>query len=761
MTPNHDFQAGDIIEHNNIPEVHFVVSEDQSAIAALEWLHGPDKVYAHEPFGARARRSFHASTVSRVSAEHSKTIPTKSTKPMSDKKPKTTKEKKSEFRLVPFADLPVRHKGAGVGSAFEVLGELVKQKHITAMNKSDVERHKYVLDEADSIRGVAICLEVELGLGTAKSWDSPRDIRLWSQMFFPGADRPLGTEGTEGTKGTKVASTSIAEASPMKSLAGPAPHVESVIQLAVEDIEPCPLNPREIYDDARTQALAANIRAGGAGIIHALLVRPAPGWEPGTCYEVIAGHRRLAAAKLLGLATVPVVVREISDEQALVIMMSENLQREDLSPIEEARGYRKMLDLTPQTNRALGAQLGKTELHIGDMLRLLRLPSVAVKALNEKVIGVSVGILISRVPGDKMREKAAKQVLAGFGTGPLTRRETEELLAREYIAELRGVPWEKSDAKLYPEVQESGERVAGGACDGCPFSEAGKGKLRLCTNLECFREKGRLHVETVKRSATSAGALVVDGKHAEKYLYHDGTVRKESGMVKLSDAPPASEVNGTKAAPTWGKMLAGKEAKTVVVIDAKGKSHELVERKVALEVAKSNGFSDLLDAKAALASAAASQSGEGRDTAAAARAEAEAERARKDEAEKAKAKLEKAITTAALEELVVNLGKRQWGETQWDAMFELAMLHAGSESLSLVAQRRKIKVGEAGSRDEFLRDYNNGLEPARRPGLVVELLLAGLMKHSGIGCKAFRAFSKACEVDLDAVAARVKKEVKK
>lgn len=700
---------------------------------------------------------------------------------MSEKKAKQPKEKpakpdSAKFRLIPFAELPVRHKGGGVGSAFEVLGELVKQKHITAMNKRDVERHKYALDGDAAIRGVAVCLEVDDDTN-AKSWDAPRDIRLWQQMTVNVEGLAPSTE--KGPKLSEVARRKkeagkelIADSKTpiVKSLAGPAPHVESVIQLAVEDIEPCPLNPREIYDDARTQELANNIRDGGAGIIHALLVRPAPSWEPGTRYEVIAGHRRLAAATVLELKTVPVVVREISDEQALTIMMSENLQRADLSPIEEARGYRKMLDLHPQSQEALGAKLGKSAQHIGGMLSLLTLPSATVKALHSGVIGVSIGQLIARIPGNKMREAATKQVLTGFGDGPLSKRETQEMIAREFTAELRGVAWDKTDAKLLPETQdEAGLRLAGGACEGCPFNEAGAGKIkvRLCTHLECYREKARRHVDEVKREATQAGHLVVEGKLAEKYLYNDkdGTVKAESGMVKVSEPPHPSAVNGTKQAPTWRKMLEGKGAKLTVVIDAKGNAHELVESRVALAVAKSNGYSDLLDAKAALSTAESQSSGEGRDSAAEDRQNAADEKKRVEEAAKEKAKLEKQTTAAALDELIVEVGihfaaAAVPNKKVWPALVELALTHAGSESEALVCAHRKLDKADAA---KSIRDYATGLlekgESQRLPGLFVELLLAGLMKHAGVGCKAFAELAKALDVDVGKIKAAVKAEV--
>lgn len=687
-----------------------------------------------------------------------KSEPTKSTKPMSKK---TTKTKSETYRLVKFSDLAANQKGGGVGSAWEVVKKLSADGHKCGLGVKDVNRHQYVLGEDGAICGVAAVLEVDEA-GMPMNWDVPRDIRLWQQMKVAAAsDSPSPIADSKGSLAAGIL--------PARSLDGPLVESGRVLELAVDDVGSCPLNPRQFYDDARTAELAENIK--GVGIIHALLVRPAPGWEPGTMYEVIAGHRRLMAARLAGLKTVPVVVREISDEMALVLMMSENLQRADISPIEEAKGYEMMLALEAAgakiyTAKSLGEKLGKSAEHIGKMVRLLRLPPAAVKALNAGTIGAAVGSIIARVPGEKMRAEAAKKILAGLGDGPLNSREAEDLIRREFVAELRNVAFDRKDAKLFPEQMDSEcQRIAGGACDGCPFSEAARGKIPICTNLECFREKVRLHVDGVKHAATQAGSLVVEGKLAEKYLYHDGTVKAESAMVKVTDAPPASEVNGTKKAPTWKAMLDGKGAKLTVVIDAKGNAHELVERRVALAVAKSNGYADLLDAQAALSTASAAQSGEGRDTAAAARAEAEQERERKDGAAKEKAKLEKLTTAAALDALIVEVGihfaaAAVPNKKVWPALIELALTHAGSESELLVCSHRKLDKSDAA---KAIRDYAAGLvekgESQRLPGLFVELLLAGLMKHAGVGCKAFAELAKALAVDVGEIKAAVKAEV--
>jgi ParB family chromosome partitioning protein len=140
--------------------------------------------------------------------------------------------------------------------------------------------------------------------------------------------------------------------------------------LAIDLLAPSSLQPRRVFDEERLDELAASIRA--RGVIQPILVRPAPN-RPGH-YEIIAGERRWRAAQRARLHAVPAVIREASDEETLELAIIENVQRADLNPIEEAAGYRRLIEEFGHTQDALGRLLGKSRSHVANTLRLLNLP---------------------------------------------------------------------------------------------------------------------------------------------------------------------------------------------------------------------------------------------------------------------------------------------------------------------------------------------------------------------------------------------------
>ena len=148
------------------------------------------------------------------------------------------------------------------------------------------------------------------------------------------------------------------------------PKVASSNRLPVELLSPSPFQPRRHFDESALDDLARSI--GEKGVLQPLLVR-ADSQRPGH-YEIIAGERRWRAAQRAQIHEVPVLISELSDVEVLEVALIENLQREDLSPVEEARGYRRLLDEFSHTQEQLGEAVGKSRAHIANTMRLLALP---------------------------------------------------------------------------------------------------------------------------------------------------------------------------------------------------------------------------------------------------------------------------------------------------------------------------------------------------------------------------------------------------
>jgi ParB family chromosome partitioning protein len=166
--------------------------------------------------------------------------------------------------------------------------------------------------------------------------------------------------GLEALIPTRV---TVAEAPPEPSKEAPA---AGPLEVDVERIRPNRFQPRQTFDAVKLEELAASMRENG--VLQPLLVAPR-----GDGLELVAGERRWRAARLAGLHKVPVVVRDVDGREALRLSILENVQREDLNPIEEAHGYRRLMDEFGMTQEEIGARLGKSRSAIGNALRLLHL----------------------------------------------------------------------------------------------------------------------------------------------------------------------------------------------------------------------------------------------------------------------------------------------------------------------------------------------------------------------------------------------------
>lgn len=185
-------------------------------------------------------------------------------------------------------------------------------------------------------------------------------------------------------------------------------------ELPIEFLVANEYQPRIYFDATKANELVESVRA--KGILQPLLVRP----KGGNKYEIVAGERRWRAAQAAGLHNVPVVIKEMSDEESLEVAIIENIQRHDLNPIEEALGYKRLMDEFSHTQNALGKAVGKSRSHIANILRLLSLPEGVQKLMSEGTI--SMGHARALITADNPDELAKYVVRDGLSV-----RQTEQL----------------------------------------------------------------------------------------------------------------------------------------------------------------------------------------------------------------------------------------------------------------------------------------------------------------------------------------------
>lgn len=201
--------------------------------------------------------------------------------------------------------------------------------------------------------------------------------------------------------------------------AATSPPGDGLRQLAIDLIQPNPRQPRADFDDEPLRELAASIRT--SGVLQPLLVRPV-----GERFELIAGERRLRASKLAGLRAVPAIVRALSDAESLEIALVENLQREDLGPLERASAYKEYIDEFHSSAEQLSARLGESRVSVINYLRLLRLPPEIQTMLRAGDLGMGQARCLVGV-ADLQRQLALARLAVRRN---LSVRQVEELVRR-------------------------------------------------------------------------------------------------------------------------------------------------------------------------------------------------------------------------------------------------------------------------------------------------------------------------------------------
>jgi ParB family transcriptional regulator, chromosome partitioning protein len=234
----------------------------------------------------------------------------------------------------------------------------------------------------------------------------------------------------------------------------------AVRALPIEMLEPGPFQPRGPMEQTPLQELADSIREHG--VLQPILVRPKPGGDGR--YEIIGGERRWRAAQLVPLHEVPVVVRDFGDREAMAAALVENLQRQDLNALEEAEGYRRLIEEFDLTQDALGQAVGKSRSHVANTMRLLALPDRVRELLRDGALsaGHARALLASPSP-----EALAMQVV----DRGLNVRQTEALAA----AKPRDPGADRPAAHADPEITALERRLSGRLGLKIAIRQAGRG----------------------------------------------------------------------------------------------------------------------------------------------------------------------------------------------------------------------------------------------------------------------------------------------
>ncbi len=370
------------------------------------------------------------------------------------------------------------------------------------------------------------------------------------------------------------------------------PERNQVERLAVQLLFDSPFNPRARYDQQALADLAETIR--GVGVMQPILVRPIDldgavrdgAGEKAPTYEIVFGHRRVRAAKLANVATVPAIVRPLTDLQSAQLQAIENVQRQDLDAFEEAEGYAHYIRVHGVTKDQLAAEIGLSRTHVFSRLKLLNAVPAVREACQAGEIGSEVALLVSRIHSTKLQEKALASLKSNGHSledgGKRSYRRIREFLRERFTLTLGDALFDPKDERLLLDA---------GACTTCPkrtenapeyqdlaeghTSSWGKpisGQPTLCTDPDCFEAKKKAHLANKAAALQEKGKTVITGGKARAAISAQGEVK--GGYIALKDVK--AELAKAKAKGKKGNE--GIEVTTVTIQDPRtGKTFEAVK----------------------------------------------------------------------------------------------------------------------------------------------------------------------------------------
>jgi ParB/RepB/Spo0J family partition protein len=351
---------------------------------------------------------------------------------------------------------------------------------------------------------------------------------------------------------------------------------ESAAELIpIQMIEPWEHNPRRTMDHNAIAELATSI--GKVGVLQPILVRPI---RNNAMFGIVSGERRWRAAKFAGQTHIPAVVRTLTDAEALEIAVTENLQREDVPPLEEAEGYARLQSQHGYTVEEIADKVGKSKAYVYARLKLTALCEEARELVREHSLSPTVALLIARIPTPSQQVEAAKTVAAGGDGQPLSATRAATLIRGRYMLRLADAKFPTDSTTIVP---------AAGACTECPKRTGNQPELfgdiqeaDTCTDSVCFEGKAQRWFEFQAEQHEAEGGKVYRAgtpEHDRRYqdFFFESTVCDDDNARR-----------------TWGEIIAlAKKPPTPVLMQTYIDEPEWIRawpRKTAYKVAEKLGI---------------------------------------------------------------------------------------------------------------------------------------------------------------------------
>jgi ParB/RepB/Spo0J family partition protein len=361
-----------------------------------------------------------------------------------------------------------------------------------------------------------------------------------------------------------------------------------VENIKLTSIKTSTLNHRRTFDEGKMKDLVASVKE--KGIIEPIIVRTigVPGAEV-KGFEIVCGERRFRAAKEAGLEEIPAVVRILDDRQALEFQVIENLQREDVHPLEEAEGYERLLKLHVEkklmTIDDLAVKVGKSLSYVRGRMKLLELIPENRKFFYDGKFSPSVALIVSRVPQHLQKEAGAKVAKGQWaGDGPMTSKKAQEYIHEHFMLQLKEAQFDTKEKGLAGKM----------ACLECPKRTGNQKDLfpdvsgaDTCTDPTCFKTKKDAFTQRALDKLRKQGKTVLSVEESKKMFQYEGDDTPDGKYIGLSD----SIWKGSKRVMIKEIAKASKDVDIVYAVQPfTGKIIEMVDRKELPRMFKAAGI---------------------------------------------------------------------------------------------------------------------------------------------------------------------------